>query len=191
MGLDMYLERRSYVKNWDFKGPEERFDVQVKRDGKTPGGIEPSRITYITEEMGYWRKANAIHQWFVDNCADGVDECQPIYVEIDMLKKLKEVCIEVRDSIIGKPLVDKEVVIGWGPEGDMKGTHKVYASFYTKLAEELLPTQEGFFFGNTEYDEYYLEMLEDTIRIIDDCLAAEEKAEQDKVWSDFYYQASW
>ena len=29
------------------------------------------------------------------------------------------------------------------------------------LAEELLPTQEGFFFGRTEYDDRYFEHLQD------------------------------
>ena len=30
------------------------------------------------------------------------------------------------------------------------------------LAEELLPTQSGFFFGDTEYNNFYFEDLEDT-----------------------------
>ena len=29
-----------------------------------------------------------------------------------------------------------------------------------ELAEELLPTMSGFFFGNTKYDEYYFENVE-------------------------------
>jgi hypothetical protein len=40
------------------------------------------------------------------------------------------------------------------------------------LAEKILPTQSGFFFGSTEYDEFYFSDLERTktelIRIIDD-----------------------
>lgn len=30
------------------------------------------------------------------------------------------------------------------------------------LAEELLPTKEGFFFGSTEYDDYYYEQVQHT-----------------------------
>ena len=32
------------------------------------------------EEVAYWRKFNALHNWFVQNCQDGVDECQ--YAEV-------------------------------------------------------------------------------------------------------------
>lgn len=32
-----------------------------------------------------------------------------------------------------------------------------------ELAEELLPTQSGFFFGSTEYDEYYFEDVKDCL----------------------------
>lgn len=30
----------------------------------------------IAEDVGYWRKANAIHAWFVKNVQGGVDNCQ-------------------------------------------------------------------------------------------------------------------
>ena len=33
-------------------------------------------------------------------------------------------------------------------------------------ADELLPTTNGFFFGSTEYDEWYFNKLEDTVRDI-------------------------
>ena len=32
------------------------------------------------------------------------------------------------------------------------------------LAEEILPTEGGFFFGSTEYDEYYFDDLEYTVK---------------------------
>ena len=38
-------------------------------------------------------------------------------------------------------------------------------------AKGLLPTAEGFFFGSTEYDEYYMQDIEDTIEIIKNVLA--------------------
>lgn len=45
------------------------------------------------KEVGYWRKANAIHKWFVDNVQDGEDDCQfhkP--VKSEDLNALKLVC---------------------------------------------------------------------------------------------------
>ena len=38
-------------------------------------------------------------------------------------------------------------------------------------AEEILPVQEGFFFGSYEYDEYYFEQIEDAIEQIKDFLS--------------------
>ena len=38
------------------------------------------------------------------------------------------------------------------------------------LADTLLPTQSGFFFGSTNYDEWYYRDLEDTIRILENII---------------------
>lgn len=57
-----------------------------------------------------------------------------------------------------------------------------------ELAEELLPTQSGFFFGGTEYDEYYFKDLEYTVKMIDEVI--EENENFDSL-SDFYYRSSW
>jgi hypothetical protein len=76
MGLDMYLTRKVYVKNWSFRKPEELHEITVKRGGQPRTDINPEKISYVIEDVAYWRKANAIHKWFVDNCQDGVDECQ-------------------------------------------------------------------------------------------------------------------
>ena len=53
-------------------------------------------------------------------------------------------------------------------------------------AKELLPTQAGFFFGSTDYDEYYFEDLQDTIDKLTPFIT-------DPYWEkwDFYYQSSW
>ncbi len=51
-------------------------------------------------------------------------------------------------------------------------------------AADLLPSANGFFFGSTEYDEYYFDDLQATIQIIDDCL------ELPDAW-EFEYCSSW
>ena len=75
MGLDMYLEKRTDVRHWSFQKDEEQFEVVIKKGGVTYPSIKSDRITNITEELGYWRKANQIHRWFVENVQDGVDNC--------------------------------------------------------------------------------------------------------------------
>ena len=151
MGLDMYLYKKTYVKQWDHIKPDDQFQVTVTRGGETYDNIKPQRVTFITEEVGYWRKFNALHNWFVTECADGVDECQEIWVTRDNFEQLQEIL------------------------------HKIQLD--NSLADELLPTTDGFFFGGTEYGEYYFEQVAKTLELIEQILAEET--------GDFYYRASW
>jgi hypothetical protein len=107
------------------------------------------------EEVGYWRKANHIHAWFVENIQGGEDDCD-YHREVmrEDLEALRDVCHEVLCN----------------PD----------------LAEKLLPTQGGFFFGSTEYDEYYISDIKDTIEIIDKAL---ETTDFDKDM--LFYRSSW
>ena len=49
---------------------------------------------YETLPCWYWRKANQIHKWFVDNIQGGVDNCEVYEVSIDQIKKLHRVVKE-------------------------------------------------------------------------------------------------
>jgi hypothetical protein len=150
MGLDMYLYKKTYVKHWEHNG-DNNYKVEVSKAGK-PVNIDPKKVTYIVEEAGYWRKANQIHNWFVENVQNGKDECQESYVSREQLEELLGVCRIVK--------IDKE------------------------KAEQLLPTQSGFFFGGTEYDEYYYQDIDSTIEILEEALS-------DESADDFTYRASW
>jgi hypothetical protein len=50
-------------------------------------------------------------------------------------------------------------------------------------AEQLLPSSSGFFFGNTEYDEWYYNDIQNTIEILEKALEDED--------GDYYYSSSW
>jgi len=150
MGLDMYLEKRTYVKQWDFQKPEEKYNVEVTKGGETIN-IKPERVTHICEELGYWRKANQIHRWFVENVQDGVDNCGEYCVSKADLQSLLDVCLAV------------------------KLDHS--------QAEELLPSASGFFFGNTDYDEWYYNDIDHTIVILKEALTDDNAS--------YYYSSSW
>lgn len=92
MGLDMYLCAEACVTN--YRGTDDQ--KAGARTAATLLGLPPDDDNYGSIEIkvhaGYWRKANAIHAWFVENVQDGVDECQQTYVSRDQLRELKRQC---------------------------------------------------------------------------------------------------
>ena len=104
MGLDMYLNKKHYIgAKWEHRGVDGNITITVK--GK-PINIIFDRIQYIEEEIICWRKANAIHKWFVDNCQNGIDECQGSYVDYEQLKKL----LSLVKRIKANPRLAKELL---------------------------------------------------------------------------------
>lgn len=93
MGLDMCLYRKTSVKNWDYS--ENKYEVIVTKNGEPHSKIDADKICEVQEEIGYWRKANAIHGWIVENVADGVDDCSEIYIPFERIKELQDLCKEV------------------------------------------------------------------------------------------------
>lgn len=92
MGLDMYLSRRTTLLS-GFHEQNKRTKDSFKE--LQVYGVDPDLVQTIEEEVGYWRKENHIHQWFVDNVQDSEDDCQKYWVSIEDLMKLKHTCEEV------------------------------------------------------------------------------------------------
>jgi len=46
-------------------------------------------------EIAYWRKFNALHDWFVINVQDDIDNCRPHIVTPDKLQELKQVLMRL------------------------------------------------------------------------------------------------
>lgn len=91
MGLDMYLYAEKYVSNYSHQTEgKEDFEAALKALD-FPVSIHSPHIL-ITGCVMYWRKANAIHSWFVENVQGGVDECQRSYVPKEKLRELIQAC---------------------------------------------------------------------------------------------------
>ena len=140
----------------------------------------------IVEEIGYWRKANQIHNWFVDNVQDGEDDCD-YHKEVakETLEDLLDICQQVLASC---ELIDGQINNGYKFE-DGKQVPIVVDGKYVKdpgVAMELLPTRSGFFFGGTDYDEYYVDDIKKTIDIITKALKT-----TDFETEMIYYVSSW
>lgn len=178
MGLDMYLERMPRRKQ-ALELPE---NVETSR---TALMINPAYVE--TEEIGYWRKANAIHKWFVDKVQDGIDDCEYHHeVTKEILEELLTTCQRIVDNV-----ELKEGFHAVGSETDENGNLIIdmeEGKYIEDLevVQELLPTQGGFFFGNTSYDESYMNKIKNTIEIVSDALETTD-FENEVI----YYCSSW
>ncbi len=90
MGLDMYLSAKRYVS--EYRESDEALRGELNKLTELTGGLE---IQEVSCEAMYWRKANAIHMWFVKNVQDGVDNCGSYYVSNEKLQELLDLCKEV------------------------------------------------------------------------------------------------
>lgn len=131
MGLDMYLSTASqglakHMYDWHI---EHGYWNQFHRGFYDVNGI-----------IGYWRKANHIHQWMVDHVQYGKDDCTLHEMSIQNMRDLIEVC------------------------------DRVLEAHDTEVSDVLLPTTGGFFFGSTDYDNYYYEDVEYTKALFEEIL---------------------
>jgi hypothetical protein len=145
MGLDMYLSAKQYL--FSFNEEDKAKAEEIK---KLMGTDLP--IKEVAMQAMYWRKANAIHDWFVSMVQEGEDDCKEYFVDTEQLEELVSLCNEA--------LATKDT--------------------------DLLQTSSGFFFGSTEYDEYYWDEITRTRDELSKLLTNP----QAKHW-DFYYRASW
>ncbi len=182
----MYLMAERYIGGWRHSDAKEskQFSEVCNATGVTPSKDAPSFT--VSANVGYWRKANAVHAWFVKNIQDGVDECQKSHVNRDQLTALRDACNQVLNSV---ETVSGSVSEGktYYPNGRIE-CHSRQGEVVAQagLAEKMMPTQSGFFFGKTEYDEDYLNDLRDTVEIVDRVLSDPALEHYS-----FYYQASW
>ena len=180
MGLDQYLTakvyvgakyravKQNYIEVADLYGGMDKDNADFK-DCK----LYPTfNISHISYDIGYWRKVNWIHKWFVDNVQGGNDDCKEYEVSSELLDKLYSTCETILNKFCNvKNDKDKLELIDY--------------------INDKLPPQSGFFFGSTELKEddvldYYRESLYDTMKFIR--LA---KKYIEKFGADIYYQSSW
>ena len=95
MGLDMYLYAKRYLSSYRDNDAKAQCHVgQVFPELDNTG----FQVKEVSVEVGYWRKANMIHDWFVKNVQEGKDECIPHPVYRENLIELKELCQTVLDD---------------------------------------------------------------------------------------------
>ena len=110
MGLDMYLTAKRYL--WSHSEQDKEIakriadlvEVEPDFDSKFRGASFCPKEVAI--DAMYWRKANMIHQWIVDNIQEGEDDCKEYYVPREDLETLLANCVNAltnRDGDILPP----------------------------------------------------------------------------------------
>lgn len=175
MGLDMFL--------FAVEKGKEKYLVDNKRSGLYVIPYPYFDIFYADRELGskllpynlvipncdnpglyhkqlcYWRKNNAIHNWFVRNVQNGIDNNKWYRVSYKQLLHLKLTCEEVvahskipcsaalsSEQYYSQPIIDPSV------------------------AKRLLPTLDGYFNGDTDYNGYYIDDIKETIKDLEKVL---------------------
>ena len=125
--------------------------------------------SWKSRQVGYWRKANAIHKWFVDNVQDGEDDCGYYVVTQANLEELRSICDKIIQNTKLVPSGKTYKVFDINLKKEVDEQQLVVDD--DALCEELLPTQDGFFFGGTSYDDWYYESVQYTRDLCDKLLA--------------------
>lgn len=142
MGLDMNLHRKVY--NLKVQPSDEKTEKANKIINE---GQHDGEVRFVSDvSVCYWRKFNALHKYFFDNFGKGdEDNCVDMYLEVEDLRKLLALLQDLRKQI----------------KQDEEGT-----VINKEVCEDILPTQDGFFFGDTTYDKYYVMDIDDTIKAL-------------------------
>lgn len=163
MGLDMFLYARTALRaygSYSFNpGDSGKIEADYARKHALIGQViaeldlpkevaTNTGLMLVEVQVGYWRKQNAIHQWFVQNVQNGVDNCGLYDVEREQLKELQSMC-----KIVLEAQSDPDIA--------------------EETAWAYLPPQEGFFFGDTVIDEWYYNNLKYTYELIEKLLSTD------------------
>ena len=119
MGLDMSLSAKKHMEKIDWKALRDNEELSYS----SPEAVYPKfndlmELTQLADvatdiygasvevTCAYWRKANQIHKWFVDNVQQGQDDCDNYYVSQDKLIELLAICkhaLETKDPSLLPP----------------------------------------------------------------------------------------
>lgn len=138
------------------------------------------------DEVAYWRKANAIHGWFERKLSeDGtLENCRDYYISKENLIELRDTCQKILDNAV---ITVRQVKNGEKLNKETNKWEPIYEEGEVvdnpELAQELLPTEGGFFFGSLEYDKWYIEDLKSTVKQINKILETTDFEKENIVYS--------
>lgn len=177
---------QNFINNWRLDEDDLKINAEIIDDLRQyiRFNITDYGFKYLTlsasdnndnPKLMYWRKANAIHNWFVENVQNGIDDCGYYEVSINQIYDLMDCCRKIL-TIIPK----LETIL------DSEEYNYVFPTKAVETAQEVLPTTSGFFFGDTNYNYFYFKEILDTYN---ELKKLAEDFDSEKYF--YYYHSSW
>ena len=150
-------EMRKAKKEWEIKNPDKTFSMDCIWQLNRQFYFEMKEYFPYDFEREPIEKATsieAIEEWAKSQYKSFYKPCTAYFRKVNCIYRYFEDRLEDECCI-----VEKEDVIDI-----MEKAIKILTTKDTELAEELLPTRSGFFFGSTEYDEWYFEDMVEILK---------------------------
>ena len=156
MGLDIYFKRVN------------KIDFQFAKKKDTQDAYDELEI----ENVGYFRKVNCLLPFFgyEDNLSiHPIEKCQ-----IEELVSIAKELLKEHHAINSSILSYKEILEVY--KDDKKKTKEIQEKMdalwanFAEIASKKLPTTDGFFFGSTKYNEWYINDLTEIVNVFEEIL---------------------
>lgn len=145
MGLDMYLSAKRYL--WSFnehdKALADKIDAEI-------GLNSLGRTKEISREAFYWRKAWAIHHWFVVNAQYGEDDCKEYWVERYQLQELLDTLKRVdQNPSLAEDILPLQADDDEGKEWELEQIRRTIPALDKLINDENLKEHWDFYYSSS------------------------------------------
>jgi hypothetical protein len=141
MSFHSYLTRRFYLKNWPHTSDTNKHVITIMK-GNLPSIIPTDKINFIETEEIHWINFLPIHNWFVKNAQNGIDDDREYRIPFSKIQLLHSIIQKILNTHSKANLLLPD------PENKYKDS---YFSVLSSTNEILLSLIEN----NNEEGEFY------------------------------------
>ena len=145
MGLDMYLSAKRYLFSFNEhdKALADKIDAEV-------GASSLGHTNEIRKEAFYWRKAWAIHHWFVMNAQNGEDDCKEYWVERYKLQELLDILKKVdKNPSLAEDILPLQSDDDEGKEWELDQIRRTIPALDKLINDESLKEKWDFYYSSS------------------------------------------
>ena len=145
MGLDMYLSAKRYLFSFNEhdKALADKIDAEL-------GASSLGHTNEIRKEAFYWRKAWAIHHWFVINAQNGEDDCKEYWVERYQLQELLDTLKKVDENpSLAEDILPLQADDDQGKEWELEQIRRTIPALDKLINDESLKDKWDFYYSSS------------------------------------------